>query len=67
MIKVEERQSGLMAQAEQIAGEFSLTAEHVRRVTKHLVRQLSEYIKPDSELRLNKILTVLSHRGRPRK
>ena len=42
MIKVEEPQSGLMAQAEQIAGEFSLSAEQVRRVTKHLVRQLSE-------------------------
>ena len=42
MINVKERQSGLMAQAEQIAGEFGLSAEHVRRVTNHLVRQLSK-------------------------
>jgi hypothetical protein len=44
MTKVEEQEQrlGLMAQAERIAGEFSLSAEHVRRVTRHLVCQMSE-------------------------
>jgi hypothetical protein len=44
MTKVEEQRLGLMAQAERIAGEFSLSAEHVRRVTRHLVCQMSEKI-----------------------
>lgn len=45
MTKVEEQQRlGLIAQAERIAGDFSLSSEHVRRVTRHLVRQMSEEI-----------------------
>jgi hypothetical protein len=42
MTNVEGQRLGLMAQAEQIACDFSLSAEHVRRVTRHLVRQMSE-------------------------
>lgn len=42
MTKSKGQRLGLMAQAEQIASEFSLSSDHVRRVTKHLVRQLSK-------------------------
>jgi hexokinase len=37
-----EQQPNLLAQAEHIALSFDLSAEHVRRVTRHFVRQLSE-------------------------
>ncbi|OOQ83875.1 hexokinase [Penicillium brasilianum] len=42
MTKSKGQRLGLMAQAEQIASEFNLSSEHVRRVTKHLVRQLKD-------------------------
>jgi hexokinase len=37
-----EQQHNLLGQAEQIALDFDLSSEHVRRVTRHFVRQLSE-------------------------
>lgn len=42
MANVREQRLGLMAQAEQIARDFSLSPERVRRVTRHLVLQMSE-------------------------
>jgi hypothetical protein len=64
MLKSKGQRLGLMAQAEQIAGEFSLSSEHVRRVTKHLVRQLSK--ETLAGLCYEKsMLTILSSRGRP--
>ncbi|KAF3396512.1 Glucokinase [Penicillium rolfsii] len=40
--KADEQRLALMAQAERIAGEFSLKPEHVRRVTRHLVQQMKD-------------------------
>lgn len=37
-----EQQPNLLAQAEQIALNFDLSTEHVKQVTSHFVRQLSE-------------------------
>jgi hypothetical protein len=42
MANVREQRLGLMAQAEQIARDFILSPERVRRVTRHLVLQMSE-------------------------
>lgn len=39
---IHKQQPNPLAQAEQIALEFDLSPEHVRRVTRHFVYQLSE-------------------------
>lgn len=44
MAKAKEQQPKLLAQADQIAREFDLSADHVLRLTRHLVRQMSTEI-----------------------
>ncbi|RHZ53574.1 putative glucokinase [Aspergillus thermomutatus] len=44
---IDEQQLNLLAQAEQIALEFDLSPEHVRRVTRHFVRQMKDGLAND--------------------
>lgn len=48
MATVKEQQPNLLAQAEQIASDFDLSADHVLRVTRHLVRQLRKEMTQDA-------------------
>lgn len=40
MAKAKDQQLKLLAQADQIARDFDLSADHVQRLTRHLVRQM---------------------------
>lgn len=48
----DEQQSHLLAQAEQIARDFDLSPDHVRQVTRHFVRQMSEDTPEDSAAKI---------------
>lgn len=50
MAKAKEQQPNLLAQAEQIARDFDLSADHVLRLTRHLVRQMRMEIPQDARL-----------------
>lgn len=50
MAKAREEQPNLLAQAEQIARDFDLSADHVLRVTRHLVRQMRKEMTRDAAL-----------------
>lgn len=52
MAKAKEQQPNLLAQAEQIARDFDLSADHVLRLTRHLVRQMQDGLASDSACQL---------------